>query len=160
MLATTLGRFEDAERHFNDSDRMNAHLGARPLLAHTKVDRARMHVARHARGDLARARELLEEAAAAFDRLEIPYHAGKARALLESLPPGAPARAVYPDGLSEREVEVLRLVAGGRTNQQIADELFISLNTVARHVSNVFDKTGAANRADAASYAMRHGLTT
>jgi tetratricopeptide (TPR) repeat protein len=91
LLATTLGRFEDAERHFDDSDAMNTRLGARPLLAHTKVDRARLLIARRARGDVARARELLAEAATAFDSLEIPYHAGKARELLESLPQGAPA---------------------------------------------------------------------
>ena len=66
--------------------------------------------------------------------------------------------APYPNGLSEREVEVLRLVAAGRTNQQIADELVISLNTVARHVSNIFGKTGVANRAEAASYAHSRGL--
>lgn len=64
----------------------------------------------------------------------------------------------WPQLLSVRELEVLRLVAAGRSNQQIADELVISLNTVARHVSNIFDKTGAANRAEATSYAHRHGL--
>jgi DNA-binding CsgD family transcriptional regulator/pimeloyl-ACP methyl ester carboxylesterase len=63
-------------------------------------------------------------------------------------------------GLSAREVQVLRRLAAGRSNQQIADELVISLNTVARHVSNIFDKTGAANRAEAASYAHRHSLVT
>jgi DNA-binding CsgD family transcriptional regulator len=62
------------------------------------------------------------------------------------------------DGLSSREIEVLRLLAAGRSNQQIADELVISLNTVRRHVSNVFDKTGAANRAQAAVYAKERGL--
>jgi DNA-binding CsgD family transcriptional regulator/pimeloyl-ACP methyl ester carboxylesterase len=61
-------------------------------------------------------------------------------------------------GLSAREVEVLRLLAAGRSNQQIADELVISLNTVRRHVSNIFDKTGAANRAQAAAYAKDHRL--
>jgi DNA-binding CsgD family transcriptional regulator/tetratricopeptide (TPR) repeat protein len=66
--------------------------------------------------------------------------------------------AGYPNGLSQREVEVLRLVAAGKTNQQIADELVISLNTVARHVSNIFGKTGVANRAEAASYAHSRGL--
>ena len=66
--------------------------------------------------------------------------------------------AAHPNGLSRREVEVLRLVAAGRTNQQIADELVISLNTVARHVSNIFGKTGVANRAEAASYAHSRGL--
>ena len=52
--------------------------------------------------------------------------------------------------LSPRETEVIRLIALGRTNQQIADELVISLHTVARHVANIFDKTGAANRTEAA----------
>jgi DNA-binding NarL/FixJ family response regulator len=63
-----------------------------------------------------------------------------------------------PTGLSQRELEVLRLLAAERSNQQIADELVISLNTVRRHVSNVFDKTGAANRAQAAVYAKDHGI--
>jgi DNA-binding CsgD family transcriptional regulator len=61
-------------------------------------------------------------------------------------------------GLSSRELEVLRLVAAGRSNQQIADQLVISLNTVRKHVSNIFAKTGAANRAQAAVYAKDHGL--
>jgi DNA-binding CsgD family transcriptional regulator len=62
--------------------------------------------------------------------------------------------------LSAREVEVLNLIAGGRSNQQIADALVISLNTVNRHVSNIFVKIGAANRAEAAAFAARHGLLT
>ena len=81
---------------------------------------------------------------------------------LASLPPRQEAAVAKPgaapDGLSAREVEVLRLIAAGRSNQQIADELVISLNTVARHVSNIFDKTGVANRAEAAAYALRRGL--
>jgi DNA-binding NarL/FixJ family response regulator len=60
--------------------------------------------------------------------------------------------------LSPRELEVLRLVAFGRSNAQIADALVISPNTVGRHVSNIFDKIGAANRAEAATYALRQGL--
>jgi len=77
---------------------------------------------------------------------------------LASLPSPVTTDAPVPAGLSLREVEVLRLIAAGRSNQQIADALVISQNTVARHVSNIFDKTGAANRADAASYAHRHAL--
>ena len=61
-------------------------------------------------------------------------------------------------GLSGREKEVLRLLADGKSNQQIADELVISLNTVHRHVSNLFDKTGVANRTQAAAYAKEHGI--
>jgi pimeloyl-ACP methyl ester carboxylesterase/DNA-binding CsgD family transcriptional regulator len=60
--------------------------------------------------------------------------------------------------LSSREVEVLRLLAAGRSNAQIADELVISVNTVRRHVSNVFDKIGVANRAQAAIYARDHSI--
>jgi DNA-binding CsgD family transcriptional regulator len=60
--------------------------------------------------------------------------------------------------LTAREREVLRLVAAGRSNRQIADELVISSNTVARHLSNVFDKIGVANRAEATAYASRNRL--
>ena len=64
----------------------------------------------------------------------------------------------YPDGLTQREVEVLRLIAAGKSNPEIGQELFISLNTVARHVSNIFAKTTSSNRAEAAAYAVRQGL--
>jgi DNA-binding CsgD family transcriptional regulator/pimeloyl-ACP methyl ester carboxylesterase len=66
----------------------------------------------------------------------------------------------HKEHLSAREVEVLRLLASGKSNQQIADELVISLNTVNRHVSNIYAKTGAANRAEAAGYAHKHGLVS
>jgi pimeloyl-ACP methyl ester carboxylesterase/DNA-binding CsgD family transcriptional regulator len=72
--------------------------------------------------------------------------------------PGASDEQDNVDRLSAREIEVLRLVAAGRSNPQIADELVLSINTVQRHVSNILDKTGLANRTEAASYAMRHGL--
>jgi DNA-binding CsgD family transcriptional regulator/pimeloyl-ACP methyl ester carboxylesterase len=70
----------------------------------------------------------------------------------------APSVAHNSSNLSERELEVLRLLAAGQTNQQIADELVISINTVRRHVSNVFDKTGIVNRAQAGVWARNHGL--
>jgi DNA-binding NarL/FixJ family response regulator len=60
--------------------------------------------------------------------------------------------------LSDREVEVIRLIAAGRSNQQIADELIISLNTVVRHVANIFDKAAVHNRTEAAAYAFHSGL--
>ena len=64
----------------------------------------------------------------------------------------------YPDGLSEREVEVLRLMALGRTNRQIAAELFISASTVSHHVTSILNKTATSNRAEAAIYASRNDL--
>ncbi|NLG22539.1 MAG: helix-turn-helix transcriptional regulator, partial [Actinomycetales bacterium] len=64
-----------------------------------------------------------------------------------------------PDGLTAREAEVLRLVAAGRTNPQIAQELVLSEKTVARHLSNIFGKIGVASRTEAAAYAFAHHLT-
>jgi DNA-binding CsgD family transcriptional regulator/pimeloyl-ACP methyl ester carboxylesterase len=60
--------------------------------------------------------------------------------------------------LSQREREVIRLLAEGRTNPEIAEDLVISLNTVRRHVSNIFQKTGVTNRAQAAVYARDHHI--
>lgn len=71
----------------------------------------------------------------------------------------ARAAPALPAGLTGREVEVLRLIAAGRSNRAIAQALFISPNTVLHHVSNIFAKTGVANRAEAAAYATRQGLT-
>ncbi len=64
----------------------------------------------------------------------------------------------FPDGLTAREVEVLRLVASGRSNPQIAGELFLSEKTVARHLSNIFTKISVASRTAAAAYAYEHDL--
>jgi DNA-binding NarL/FixJ family response regulator len=64
----------------------------------------------------------------------------------------------YPDRLTEREVEVLRLVATGGTNREIADRLFLSVRTVERHIGNVYAKIGVHDRRSARLYALRHGL--
>jgi DNA-binding CsgD family transcriptional regulator len=69
-----------------------------------------------------------------------------------------PPRRDGPSGLTGREVEVLELVAAGKTNRQIAEILVISEKTVARHVSNIFTKLEVSSRAAAAGYAIRHGL--
>ena len=70
-----------------------------------------------------------------------------------------PARVQeYPSGLTQREVEVLRLIAAGKTDREIAEELFISVRTVSTHVSNILNKINAVNRTEAAAYASRHVL--
>jgi DNA-binding NarL/FixJ family response regulator len=56
-------------------------------------------------------------------------------------------------------LEVLRLVASGRSNREIANELILSVRTVERHVNNLYAKIGARSKADATAYAFRHGLT-
>jgi len=69
-----------------------------------------------------------------------------------------PASAVPPDGLTEREVEVLVLIASGLSNHEIAARLFVAETTVKTHVNRIFAKTGSRDRAQAAVYAHRHGL--
>ena len=61
-------------------------------------------------------------------------------------------------GLTDRELEVLRLLGDGRTNRQIGDELFITLKTASVHVSRILLKLGVTNRAEAAAAAHRMGL--
>jgi DNA-binding NarL/FixJ family response regulator len=70
----------------------------------------------------------------------------------------ARAAAVGGTGLSRREIEVLRLVADGRTNREIASELGISERTVDRHVSNLFSKLDVSTRSAATAYAYEHRL--
>jgi DNA-binding NarL/FixJ family response regulator len=65
----------------------------------------------------------------------------------------------YPSGLTEREVEVLRLVASGRTNPEIAKLLFIREKTVSRHLSNIFTKLDVSSRTAASAFAYEHHLT-
>jgi DNA-binding NarL/FixJ family response regulator len=68
------------------------------------------------------------------------------------------APAAVPEGLTPRELQVLRLVATGGSNRAIAAELGISERTVARHVSNIFLKLGISSRAAATAYAYRHSI--
>jgi DNA-binding NarL/FixJ family response regulator len=70
----------------------------------------------------------------------------------------AHSKPALPAGLTEREVEVLRLVAGGLTNNEIASELFLSAKTVSRHLSNIFTKIGVSSRAGATAFAFEHHL--
>lgn len=102
--------------------------------------------------------------AAEIQRPVQAVHAGEAvldptvqRRLLESLK--APAES-YPDGLTQREVYVLVLIAGGLSNQQIAGKLFISEATVQTHINNIFSKANLRDRGQAVAYAFRHRLAT
>jgi HD-GYP domain-containing protein (c-di-GMP phosphodiesterase class II) len=69
-----------------------------------------------------------------------------------------PWRVSNPGGLTGREVEVLRLLATGRTNREMAEILFISPKTVGRHIENIYAKVGVSTRAGATVYAMEHRL--
>jgi DNA-binding CsgD family transcriptional regulator len=100
-------------------------------------------------GDEESARVELAAAREAFRALGARPAAAELDALLDP---------TAPDGLTAREVEVLRLVAAGRTNPEIAAALFLSEKTVARHLSNIFGKLEVTSRTAAAAYAFRHHL--
>jgi DNA-binding NarL/FixJ family response regulator len=74
--------------------------------------------------------------------------------------PATPTRRSLPDGLTTREGEVLRLIAAGRSNQEIAAELFVSEATVKTHINNLFAKAGVRDRAQAVRYAYQNGIVT
>jgi DNA-binding NarL/FixJ family response regulator len=91
---------------------------------------------------------LLEEAQTLARRARLPFEANGA--------PELPELETF--GLTEREREVLELVAAGRSNPQIASALYISPKTASVHVSNILGKLGVASRGEAAALAYRHGL--
>jgi len=144
---------------------------------------------RLAEGDARAAVGILREALASWHELDAPYESARTRELVAAAhralgdddsaameldacarvyaqlgaatdlarleaPPGNPTGV-----LTAREVEVLRLVATGKTNRAIAEALGISEKTVARHVSNMFMKLGLSSRAAATAYAYQHDLT-
>lgn len=94
-------------------------------------------------------------------RGEPSLHPSIARKVLQELgrPPAAPP-SPGPDPLTERELEVLQLVAKGLTNQQMAAQLTVAEVTIRTHVSNILSKLHLANRVQATLYALREGLTT
>lgn len=126
--------------------------------------------AEEAQLDVARALEIVEKCASRFgdESLRTTFIAGAryaqetraAAARLGLIATSTPVkgRVTHPGGLTAREVEVLRLVAAGKTNREIADELFISEKTVARHLTNTFMKIDSQSRTQAAAWAFRNGI--
>jgi DNA-binding CsgD family transcriptional regulator len=158
MLAAVMSDWPGAERHFRDALEMDSRMGARTWLAHSQHEYARMLLTRNAPGDPKKAAAPLQAALDAAAELGMRSLEGRVRTLQERARPRSWRAPEYPDGLSQREAEVLRLVATGKSNRDIAGELFITPNTAANHVKSILAKTGAANRTEAAAYAMRHGL--
>jgi DNA-binding CsgD family transcriptional regulator/tetratricopeptide (TPR) repeat protein len=167
LLAQTMGNLDKAAEHFEDSLAFCRKAGYRPELAWTCCDYADMLLNPVGAGfkpaptpgdDRRKAMALLDEALAISRELGMRPLMERVRQRLERLEPQPSTAPAYPDGLSQREVEVLRLIARGKSNREIAEELFISLRTVANHVTNIFTKVGVANRTQAAAYAIEHGL--
>ena len=73
---------------------------------------------------------------------------------------GATLTGSLPDGLTARQAEVLRLLAAGMSNKEIAAALYLSPSTVERHLATIYRKLGVAGRVDATRYALAHGLAS
>ncbi|HVE94498.1 MAG TPA: AAA family ATPase [Acidimicrobiales bacterium] len=160
-LAELIGRPDDADRHFAAALAISDRAQSPVWRARALHDWGRV-LAR--RGDV-RSAELFAEAGEIAERCGMTILAESARALSRpklsvvesSATPDVIAR---PLGLSGREVDVLRLVAQGRSNREIGEALTISSNTAANHVRSILQKTGCANRAEAAAFAAQNDLLT
>jgi LuxR family transcriptional regulator, maltose regulon positive regulatory protein len=150
------GALADAEAEIRLGAELRENRGATVMHAHALVLLAR---ARHAMGNVAAATATLEEA-----RLEVESlrDAGIVRALLEDserrLRVNARPLVTTGDELSERESVVLRLLAAGRTKPEIANELYITYNTVKTHTRTIYRKLGVSRRSDAVERARALGL--
>ena len=145
-VAALLGDRAAAARHFGVALAMDRRMRSVIHVAETLAYQA-LFAASAGHRDQARA--LADEAR----RLAGPIGHNR---VIRILAPVAPS--TRPDGLSEREIDVLRLLATGLSNQEIGAHLRISANTAANHVRSILMKTGAANRTQAAIYAAHHGL--
>ena len=166
------GRPERAVRLFGAADALREALGTPLHPAHRAELERGVAAARAALGEGAFAasweagRALsLEEAIAAA--LQVDDEGGDADGAPPPAPvvapavppaPTSPTRPALPAGLSAREVEVLQLVAAGRTNKEIAEALVLGVATVQSHTIHIYQKLGVRGRADAIAFALRHGL--
>ena len=152
LLAELMGRKEAARGHFENSIAKNRAMRAWPALARSQFWLARMLLTSQADESEDEARKLLadaEQLAARFSMAGLLEDIGRQ---------SAESAQHYPDGLTAREIEVLQLIAIGRSNKDISAVLSISLSTVATHVRSILSKTGCANRTEAAAYANRQQL--
>lgn len=155
-IATGQGEFEDAARHLAVAFEIAVAADAPYLQARCKLSMAELE---RARGNQKEADQLIAEARQIAGHLE-------AQPLLDKLdafdraeaPVLAPVEA--PGGLTPREVDVLRLVARGMTDAEVADQLHISPRTVGRHLSSIYDKLSVNSRTAATAFAYEHGLAS
>jgi DNA-binding CsgD family transcriptional regulator len=147
-IAALNGDYPSAERHFEEALEMDRRMGS---VVHVSETLARQALFAASRDRAEEARRLADEARRVAEPVGQTRILDLVDGLLASSPEG-------PDGLTDREVEVLRLLAQGLSNRAIGQRLFISTNTAANHVRSILLKTGAANRTQAAMYAADHEL--
>ena len=158
LLAQTAGSVSEALAHFEDALGFCRNAGFRPELAWTCHDYADALWQRNNRGDRVKAATLLDEALAISSELGMRPLMERVVSLQTQTDSIPTMNSTFPDGLTMREVEVLRLVARGSSNREIAAELVLSDRTVERHLTNIYSKISARGRADATAYALGHDL--
>ncbi|MDP9368667.1 MAG: response regulator transcription factor [Chloroflexota bacterium] len=157
-LLAIMGQHERAARLFGAAEALAEEVGGLPKLPERIAHERGMEVAR---GGLAHS---VFAAAYAAGRAQPTAQAveeaiGRATELAAAPPVTPAAGPHYPAGLSEREVEVLRLVARGLTNPQVAERLYLSPRTVDAHLHRIYTKLDVPNRGAAVRFAVQHGLT-
>jgi DNA-binding CsgD family transcriptional regulator/tetratricopeptide (TPR) repeat protein len=158
LLAQTMGQRSEAINHFEDALAFCRQAGYLPELAWSCYAYAITLSSSNEVEDARKAKLLLEEAKEISREIGMKILLERVLACQQRLEAGKPRVLPYPDGLSHRELEVLRLVAAGKSNPQIAQELCVSVKTVGNHVSSILNKTNTTNRSEAAAYAVRRDL--
>ncbi|MCH7841294.1 MAG: response regulator transcription factor [Chloroflexi bacterium] len=158
LLACAMGDLDSAMAHFEDAHAFCRNAGYRPELAWTCSDHAEALLHRNETGDRTKAVSLLDEALSLTEALRMEPLTERVTRLRKLGDAASRPTPSLPDGITQRKLEVLCLIAAGSSNPMIAEELVISINTVERHVSNILRKSRSANRAESVAYAARHGL--
>jgi ATP/maltotriose-dependent transcriptional regulator MalT len=158
LVAQAAGNLDQATVHFEDALAFCRKAGCLPELAWTYHDYADTLLQRNNPGDREKALSLLDETLTISQQLGMRPLMERVVALQEHAEAQPVKTPAYPDGLTQREVEVLRLVASGQSSAEIAAELVLSRRTVERHISNIYSKTNTHNRSEATAFAFTHGL--
>jgi DNA-binding NarL/FixJ family response regulator len=151
-LAALLGQREAAIEHFTKGLALNQQLALQPFLARTQVRYAAFLLQQGTAAERTQAYDLLQQAQATAAALDLVALRTEITPLL--MPSTGPTLA----GLTPREIEVLRLIAAGHSTKAMAATLVISVPTVERHITHIYEKLGVNSRAEATAYALRQGL--
>jgi len=152
LLALHKKQWDAAAKHLATAKATARNEGLCPGLARTLQAQAEVEIARGDQGNILHARVLLEEALALFEGLGMAHSIQLCRNQLHTLSPPTNnshhcSPPTLPANLTQREVAVLKLVACGKSNKQIAQELGITEKTVTNHLTHIFNKTMCDNRA-------------
>ena len=156
LLALTSGELDAAHTHFERAIEFLRTAGYGPELALTSFEYGRWLRDDESEESQLKADIALSEAGQIAERLDMTPLISSIESLIAEESPSR-ARPI-PGGLTVREVDVLGLISAGHNNAAVGEQLFITTNTVRKHVSNILAKLDVANRTEAANFAFTHGL--